>query len=202
MHIVIISGSHRLKSQSSKVARYVAAQLATIDASVTTAIIDLAGNPLPLWDGLHGKPESASGKAWVPMAETLKKAEALVVVSPEWNGMVPAGLKNLFLFASAAELGHKPALIVTVSASRGGAYPVAELRESSYKNSRILYIPEHVIVQNAVNVLNEGEATSTDDAYIRRRMDYALRMLLPYGEALKIVRATGLTNSSEFTNGM
>jgi hypothetical protein len=39
-------------------------------------------------------------------------------------------------------------LIIAVSGGAGGgAYPVAELRMSSYKNSRICYLPEHLIVR-------------------------------------------------------
>ncbi len=47
-------------------------------------------------------------------------------------------------------------LIVAVSSGAGGAYPVAELRMSSYKNSRICYIPEQIIIRDVENVLNEA----------------------------------------------
>lgn len=200
MHITLISGSHREKSQSIKVTRYIEAQLQKLGA--TTDVIDLMGNPLPLWDGLHGKEDSTSGKAWKPMQEKLQKADALVVVSPEWHGMVPAGLKNLFLFTSAGDVGHKPALIVTVSASRGGSYIVNELRTSSYKNSRILYMPEHILVQFVGNVLNGETEASVDDGFIRRRIGFALRQLLAYAQALISVRASGVTSDPEFVNGM
>jgi len=46
------------------------------------------------------------------------------------------------------ELGHKPALIVAVSSGDGGAYPVSELRMSSYKNNRLCYIPEQVALKS------------------------------------------------------
>ena len=71
-----------------------------------------------------------------------------MVIAPEWHGQVPAGLKNFFLICGRAEVGHKPALITTVSSGDGGAYPVAELRMSSYKNNRICYIPEQLIIRN------------------------------------------------------
>jgi NAD(P)H-dependent FMN reductase len=200
MNITLICGSHRQNSQSSKVTRYLAGVVQKLGA--TPDSIDLAGNPLPLWDGLHTKPESASGKAWQPMAEKLKKADALVIVSPEWHGMVPAGLKNFFLFWSAAEVGHKPALIVTVSASRGGSYPVNELRTSGYKNSRVLYLPEHVIIQNVNNVLNGETEADKDDSYIRHRIDFALSVLLGYTKALKPLRETGTLTSPDYPNGM
>ena len=200
-HIVLISGSHRRNSQSSKVANYVAANITRIDAAATTDIIDLAGNPLPLWDGESGKPDSNTGKVWQPIAVRLQKAEGFVVVSPEWSGMVPAGLKNLFLHASAKELGHKPAMIVTVSAGHGGSYPVNELRTSSYKNTRIVYTPDHVIIQNCGGVLNGDIETDKNDGYIRKRITFSLRALLAYTEAFKSIRAAGLENA-EFPFGM
>jgi len=55
--------------------------------------------------------------------------------------MAPAGLKNFFLYAGNTALAHKPAYLVGISASRGGSYPIAELRMSSYKNSYLCYIP-------------------------------------------------------------
>ena len=39
-------------------------------------------------------------------------------MTPEWAGMVTPGLKNLLLFATSKEVGHKPALVVGVSSSR------------------------------------------------------------------------------------
>lgn len=202
MHIGVISGSHRKNSQSRKVAGFIAERIAALESSATTDIIDLTGNPLPLYDGEARKPDSPTGKVWPQLSERMKKAEAFVLVSPEWNGMAPASVKNLFLHASMKEVGHKPALIVAVSASRGGSYPVAELRMSSYKNSRILYIPEHILVQFAEKVLNGPDADGKDDEYIRKRIDFALRILFAYGKALGPVRASGVTENPEFGNGM
>lgn len=200
-HIVLISGSHRPNSQSRKVTDFVASTIVRLNSVITTDIIDLAGNPLPLWDGEADKADSATGKVWQPIAARLQKADGFVVVSPEWSGMVPAGLKNFFLHASAKELGHKPALIVTVSASRGGAYPVNELRIRSYKNTRLVYTPDHVIIQNCNDVLNgEHEADKTDGT-LRRRIEFSVRGLLAYTEAFKSIRAAGLDNP-EFPFGM
>lgn len=202
MHIAIIAGSHRTGSQSRKVADYIAAHSVALSPTHSTDIIDLAGNPLPLWDGEGTKPDSASGKVWKGFSERLRRADALVVISPEWHGMVPAGLKNFFLYAHAKDVGHKPALIITVSSGRGGAYPVAELRMSTSKNNRMLYIPEHIIIQNAEKNLNGPTETSSEDGFIRRRISFALRQLMAYGAALAEVRASGVTENAEFPNGM
>ncbi len=202
MHIAIIVGSHRQESQSSRVGAYIAKDLARIDPAVTVDTIDLSGNPLPLWDESVWQGGSALASLWKPYRDRMRKADGFVVISPEWAGMVPPGLKNLLLFAGPKEVGHKPALIVAVSASRGGSYPVNELRTSGYKNSRLVYIPEHVLVQDVADVL-AGETPASDrDAWLRRRIEFADRILLEYAKALAPIRANGLTEHADFPYGM
>lgn len=204
MKFSIISGSHRVNSQSEKVARYVQRTLEEEKLCEDTWLFTLARNPLPLWDEGIWESDPAWQERLQPLSEQLAASDALVVVSPEWHGQVPAGLKNFFLMWSRRELAHKPALIVTVSSGDGGAYPVAELRMSSYKNNRICYIPEQVIVRNVESVLNEREADNNPaaDQYFRARFAYALGILKEYAVALKQVRASGATDTSVFKNGM
>jgi NAD(P)H-dependent FMN reductase len=202
MHIVLISGSHRQNSQSARVTKYLAGRIAALDAGTTADIIELTGNPLPLWDDDFWKAGSEKQKLFQPYAERLQKAEGFVVVSPEWHGMVPSGLKNFFLYCSVKEVGHKPAMIATVSAGRGGSYPVAELRMSSYKNSRILYIPDHLIVRDATNMLHGDAPANKDDEYLRDRADFDLRLLLDYTKALIPVRENKAIYDKKYASGL
>jgi NAD(P)H-dependent FMN reductase len=202
MQILIIVGSHRTNSQSTRVGAYVARDLARIDPAVTVDTIDLAGNPLPLWDESVWQGGSDLAALWKPYRDRMRKADGFVIISPEWAGMVPAALKNLLLFAGPKEVGHKPALIVAVSASRGGSYPVNELRTSGYKNSRLLYIPEHVLVHDVADVLVGDTPASDRDAWLRRRIEFADRILLEYAKALGPIRASGLTEHADFPYGM
>lgn len=202
MHIAIVVGSHRKGGQSSRVGAFIAKDLARIDPSLTIDTIDLADNPLPLWDESLWQGDSKLATQWKPFRDSMRKADGFVIISPEWAGMVPPGLKNLLLFAGPKEVGHKPALIVAVSASRGGSYPVNELRTSGYKNSRLVYIPEHVLVQDVADVL-AGETPASDrDAWLRRRIEFACRILLEYAKALAPIRASGLTEHADFPYGM
>jgi hypothetical protein len=90
-----------------------------------------------------------------------------------------------------------------VSASRGGAYPVSELRASGYKNTQICYIPEHIIVRNAKQVLNPNPENPLDeDIYLRKRIPYALNLLYSYTDALAQVRNSGIPDYKAFGNGM
>ncbi len=200
MKIVIVAGSHRENSESERVARFVEQQLPALGAQ--GSIVSLAGNPLPLWDESVWSGDEKWKDLWSPISTTLRESEALVVVAPEWAGMVPPALKNFFLLCSTREVGHKPALIVSVSSGVGGSYPVAELRVSSYKNNRLVYIPEHVIIRNVGECLHGEESSSDRDRDIRKRLNHGLGILLEYGKALAQVRASGVVDYKEFPFGM
>ncbi len=203
MKIAIISGSHRNNSQSMKVAQHIEATLQNAICDETW-LYSLAGNPLPLWDEGVWDGTQHWQDLLNPIREQLQSCDALVVITPEWHGQVPAGLKNFFLLFGKNELAHKPALIVSVSAGDGGAYPVAELRMSSYKNSRLCYIPEQVIIRHVESVLNDNpdDNDSRSDPYIRERLQWSLNILAQYGTALKAVRDSGVTETDKFGNGM
>jgi azobenzene reductase len=201
MKFFVLSGSHRKEAQTLKVARYIESVLQR-EMHAEVHLFSLSGNPVPLWDEEHG---GAPDELWDPISAQLQAADALVIASPEWSGMATPGVKNFLLNCTAGEVGHKPALIVTVSASRGGSYPVAELRMSGYKNNRLCWIPEHVIVHHAEANLNAPDGSpdlSKEDSLIRARLRYALKLLGAYGEALKAVRAGGVIDHKTYRNGM
>jgi len=202
MKITVINGSHRINSQSLKVAKHIENTLQT-SIGIDADILSLEGNPLPLWDQGTWEGEDKWQTLLTPLNEQLAGSDGFVVISPEWHGQVPSGLKNFFLLFGKDVLGHKPALIVTVSSGTGGSYPVAELRMSSYKNNRICYIPEHVIIRDVENVLNEeGNNNEKSDAFYRERIKWSLDVLKEYATALTAVRVTGITNNDQFKNGM
>jgi len=203
MKITVISGSHRESSQSEKVAR-IAHQYLVDGVCDQADIFSLAGNPLPLWDQGVWDGEQKWKDLLDPIKKSFSESDAFVVVTPEWHGQVPAGLKNLFLLMSKNELGHKPALIISVSSGRGGSYPIAELRMSSYKNNRLCYIPEHIIIRDVEKVLN-GDTAENDEAsdtFYRERMQWCLSILKQYALALAQVRASGIVHSDKFKTGM
>ena len=203
MKIAIISGSHRNPSQSEKVARHIEKALQQ-EEGVDTWLYTLADNPLPLWDQSLWEDNPEWNERLAPIREQLVSSDGFVIVSPEWHGQVPAGLKNFFLLFNRFELGHKPAMIVAVSSADGGAYPVAELRMSSYKNNRICYIPEQLIVRNVEKVLNDkAEDNSQEaDSYFRERISWSLGILKAYAEAMKPMHESVQLHHDKFGNGM
>jgi NAD(P)H-dependent FMN reductase len=196
VNLAIIAGSQRLKSNTIKIANYTTNILKS--KNNTPAIIDLATEKLPFWD--EGK-DPSKGK-WIKISETLQKSDGFIIITPEWHGMVPAALKNFFLFCSPDELAHKPALIISVSAGLGGNYPIAELRSSSYKNNRICYLPEHLIIKNADKYCNTLTAKTPEEELLKKRVEQSLNLLIDYSNALKNVRKKNSFDFSKFANGM
>ena len=206
MKIGIISGSHREQSQSEKISHYIEKRLRETGVADEAFVYSLAGNPLPFWDEGLWSGEARWEEAIGELRAALQSCDGFVVVAPEWHGMVPAGLKNFFLlWPGSGALAHKPALIVSVSGGAGGgAYPVAELRMSSYKNSRLCYLPEHLIVRNAGQVFNDDPAENDEktQTYMDARLIYCLELLREYALALKQVRASGKASLEVYKNGM
>lgn len=197
MFISIIVGSSRVNSQSEKIARYITNLVTTKHAlySVKDLFPKLWNNEA--FDALEEE-NLAKNNA---VCEELNKTDGFIFVVPEWNGMVPPAMKNLFIICG-QEFAHKPALLVTVSSGMGGAYPIAELRMSSYKNSRICYIPDHVIVRHAEQVLNTPESVNADDQRIRDRLAYSVKVLEEYTKAFQSIRSSGVIDLAAHPNGM
>jgi len=204
MKIGIISGSHRKKSQSRKVADFMAGRMIQMGQEIKPWLLDLAEANFPMWDEGVWSGEEKWKKIWSPVAQELSSCDGFVVISPEWSGMATPALKNFFLLASSRELGHKPGLIVTVSSGMGGSFPVNEIRTSGYKNTRICYLPEHLVIRNVEKLLNVVHDTDVtpDDQYIRGRIDYAIRLLAEYAKGLKKVRDSGQVDHKTYPNGM
>ncbi|VBY40156.1 NADPH azoreductase [Burkholderia pseudomallei] len=197
MKAAVIAGSHRRQSETARVAQYIADRCVAL-AGRAPFVLDLGQTTLPFWDESLNSLEGS----WGPIAEELRSSDALVVVTPEWGGMVPSALKNFFLLCDRGEIAHKPACLVGVSASSGGAYPLAELRMSSYKNTHVCYIPEQIIVRHVEEVLGTCGAVSEIDQSLRARIDYTLGLLVVYAAAFREVRTSGRVDLERYPYGM
>ena len=199
MKISIISASHRLNSQSNKISSFLKSNLFKIDSNLGTFILDLADAALPLWSPEKKDGQGIWGESWKLISSNLNNSDGFILVVPEYGGMATPAAKNIFLLCGNGEFAHKPGLIVSISSGNGGAYPISELRSSSYKNTHLMWIPENIIIRN-VEEFNPGAHGKNIPDWIDNRIDYVLKLFLTYALNMKPVRE--IVNRKDFGNGM
>ena len=199
MKISIIAASHRMNSQSKKISDLLHTNLLNVDADLDMFFLDLAHASLPLWSPDKKNEKGIWGETWNSISDNLNKSDGFILVVPEYGGMATPAAKNIFLLCGNGELAHKPGLIVSVSSGNGGAYPIAELRSSSYKNTHIMWIPENIIIRN-VEEFNPGAHGDNIPEWLDKRIDYVLKLFLAYASNMKPLRK--IVNRKDFGNGM
>ena len=130
-HIAIISASVRTGRRSHRVALYFNNYL--VNRNLATAeILDLNVYQFPLFsERLKYQPNPTPDV--IDFAERIKKADGVIIVTPEYNGGYPASIKNVtdLLYD---EWFHKPIAITTVSdGSFGGNQVITSLLFSLWK---------------------------------------------------------------------
>lgn len=192
--ILIISGSSQANSQSLKISEYLRDVL-NKDAEISQ-ILDLNKTYLPIL-------KSQEAKNWPQIESQLNWAQAMIWVIPEWNGGANPSIKNMLLYANSDLIGHKPVLLVGVSAGRGGFYPLMEIRTSGHKDTRYLIIPENIVVNNCHKALNTLELNKSDTDYdLKLRINYSLSILKLYQENLNKLRQSKLIDHKTYPFGM
>ena len=199
MNISIISASHRINSQSKKISDILHNNLLKINSDLDIYNLDLGDKSLPLWlpDKKNGK--GVWGDTWKSISDNLIKSDGFILVVPEYGGMATPAAKNIFLLCSNGEFAHKPGLIVSVSSGNGGAYPISELRSSSYKNTHVMWIPENIIIRN-VEEFNPGAHGDNIPEWLDNRIHYVLKLFLAYSSNMRPLR--DIVNRKDFGNGM
>ena len=199
MKISIISASHRINSQSKKITVFFQKNLINIDPKLDTYMLDLADVNLPFWSPVKKDGKGVWGETWNSISSNIYNSDAFILVVPEYGGMATPAAKNIFLLCGNGEFAHKPGLIVSISSGNGGAYPISELRSSSYKNTHIMWIPENIIIRN-VEEFNPGDHGKNIPKWLDKRIDYVLKLLLTYASNMKPIRK--IINRKDFGNGM
>jgi len=185
----------RGKSQSLKVANYLKLRLE--GQGKVAPLLDLHEFKLPIYDAGETKSSSEA-----ELVEKLANADGYVFVSPEWNGMMSVGLVNMMHYAG-GNMAHKPVMLVGVSSGRGGTYPLAQMRLMGHKNTHYVISPENLIVGGVNDMLNDQDMDeSAPDFSVKKRADYALKVLVEYAIALKSIREGGVVDMSLFPNGV
>ena len=111
-HIAILSASIRPDRKSHRVALYFEKYLAD-NKLATTEIIDLREYNFPIFNDTLRNQKNPDLKT-LEYAKKIDSAHGVIIVTPEYNGGMPASLKNA-IDVLYDEWRHKPTGIVTVS---------------------------------------------------------------------------------------
>ena len=199
MKISLISTSHQKNSQSKRVLEIIKNIILEIDSKIECYEIDVFELNIPLWTSEKKENPKFWEKDVKKISDYLASSDGFIFIVPEYGGMATPSAKNFFLVFNNGELFHKPGLIVSISSGSGGAYPISELRSSSYKNTHIMWIPENIIIRN-VEQFNPGNHGTLIPNWIDERIKYSCNLLIKYAEYLKPIQK--FINRKEFSNGM
>ncbi len=198
MKVVIISGSNRTNSQSSRVAQFLKKRVEAV-SKLEPEIIDLAQTPISVSpdDNYFGKQDANLKK----IAQSIEECDALILISPEWGGSASPMLRALLIFIG-KPASYKPALLVGVSSGRGGSFPISELKASGNKNNFLIFLPEYLIFRDVEGMFKENPPVNDEEKYIHARSDYAIGVLEAFAKALQGVRFSGAIDLKKYPYGM
>jgi len=177
-YIPIICGSTRRDRQSIKVARFVLKQLQA-RPGVETELLDLLEYNFPIMEErLHRRDDPPQGLK--EFGEKIGRADAFIIVSPEYNNGYPGVLKNALDYLL-PEYERKPVGIVTVSAGGfGGINCLAQLRLVMI-GAGAVPIPENLSVSRVQDSFRDDG--THDPAYDKRAAAF-LDEVLWFAEAI------------------
>lgn len=157
--ILVFAGSTRLDSYNKKLAAAAAKGAEKAGAEVT--LIDLRDYPLPLFDedleAAEGMPEN--GQA---LRALFLRHDGLLIATPEYNGSLPAVLKNTIDWLSRRQGDEGPLVCfngkvaLLVSTSPGGLGGMCALRhlQTVLMGIKVIVLPEQKAIPNAGKVFD------------------------------------------------
>jgi NAD(P)H-dependent FMN reductase len=196
LNTLIITCSLRPQSESLKVGSYLKDKFSSQNHKFK--ILDLQATPLPFLFA----PTPANGITKEQLLEEFKNIDSLIIISPEYNGSASPSYNNLMLYLGGTN-NHLPTLLISLSASRSGTYPISHMKAFGNKNVKLNMIPEYLVIREVGSVFNIDTIKNNDNShdYILSRTAYVLDMLSYYSEAYrKIISLFGVQD--QYQNGM
>ena len=175
--IEIISGTDRPNSNTLKVAQLLLEDYRALKAEVQ--ILNLA--QLDFKDAIGGTYGKTRG-TFATAVERVNRADALVLVVPEYNGSFPGSLK-LFIdyWSYPHSFENRPMAFVGVGLRWGGLRPVEHLQQvMGYRNAYVF--PHRVFLSNVKDTLKEGKIS---DPLIKELLEVQSRDFLKFIQGLK-----------------
>lgn len=156
MHITILSASTRLNRQSHRVALALK-QFIEAQGEHSAEILDLAAYRFPvLEEVLHRHPAPPEGLA--EFADKVRRSDAHIFVSPEYNGSYTAALKNAVDYLKEGEFSKKVIGIATATTGMLGGIRAALAMQQLVLAISGIPIPQMLTVGNLPQRFDENGA--------------------------------------------
>jgi NAD(P)H-dependent FMN reductase len=178
--IAIISSSIRPGRNTHKVAAALQSHLSE-GRNAETTLIDLAKNEIPLMEYVlsrHPKPP----KDVVKIGEQLTSADAMIFVSPEYNGSFSPILKNLIDYFPKQTYERKPIGVASVVTGPNGGIRAALQMQQLVLALFAYPIPRMLTVPNVQHKFNENNEL-TDEAF-GKKIEQFVNEFLWFSEAI------------------
>ncbi len=175
--LVGIAGSLREDSYSHQVLAIAARTAQALGAEVT--ILDLREMSLPFCDGgsdYDGYPDVAK------LRQTVKEADGLILVTPEYHGSVSGVLKNALDLMSFEHLDSKVVGAISILGGQANSNALNDLRKIA-RWVHAWVIPEQVAIGQAWQAFNEDGKLV--DAKLAERLDKFVHSLVTNTQKLK-----------------
>ena len=153
LRIPVLLGSVRRGRQTIKAARFACSRLAR--AGADAPLLDLAEFDLPIMEErLHKRDDPPPGLE--RFSASIREADAVVVVSPEYNGSMPGVLKNALDYIH-GEWFRKPVGIVTVSAGGFGGVQLHNHLQLLFLRLKALPVAGMAVSKVSQSFADDGE---------------------------------------------
>ncbi len=165
MHIALLSTSVRDGRMSHRVALHLQRSI-TAEGRHTVDLIDLLDHDFPVFHE-RLKFMAAPAPEVVAFAERIRKADGVIIVTPEYNGSYPASLKNIIDLLT-EDWKKKPIAISSVSGGAfGGSQVLTQLLFTLWK-IRAWVVPGAMQVPTVKENFNEDGSPADAEAWARR----------------------------------
>lgn len=146
MNIIIISGSIRENASTKKVALNLLRHLQQ-HHEVTAEVVDLAEYDYPIWKEVFTK-ETDPPLMCIHLHEKLQHANAMIFVTPEYNGSYSLALKNMIDYFGLKVFGKKVIGVTAVSTGGMGGIRAGLQLQQLILAIYALPVPQMLLVPN------------------------------------------------------
>lgn len=164
MHIAIISGSNRIGRKSHEVAEYLLRMLEKKSEVEKVTMLDVHAYAFPVMDERRGRLETPH-EGLEDFGRTLDECDALIIVTPEYNGGMAGSLKNTLDYFR-KEFDRKPMTAVTVSSGNFGGLNALHQLWFWMQYVGGIVSPQRLLVSQVNDVFDEN-GTAVDERFIR-----------------------------------